>query len=340
MESTMTMGDIFEKPKRELFLDAPNTKFYNYCREREKEIKSTIRLAIKAFDSHVRMLMVRRDELPKWKKDRMKFCLSNIGNYLEELLNELDRTKIENYCKQRQTLGKLYIPFFADMVLIMINSYHGAIETDLHWVNDLTLADSMEISSGNYDYAKLEKYLPERIKEIENLLQALRNVDYVNSRVDHIAEALKVFKSKHYRASNVLLITLIEGLVRSLGAYLKEKQGLSIDPSDKRKYASLERFLKNIPWKQDLKIDGITYGLLTGNYSLNKSDRGNAHLVNLEERLGFLCRRFKENRNLILHGEEINYANHLNNFLNLTALKEVLITIKAYYGLYGTPATS
>ncbi len=338
MESSMTMGDIFKKPKRELFLGVPNNKFYNYCREREKEIKSTIRLAIKAFDTHVQVLMVKSDELPKWKKVRMKFCMSNLGNYLEELLNELDRAKIENYCKQRENLGKLYIPFFADMVLIMINSYHGAIETDLHWVNDLTLADSMHISAGNYDFAKLKKYLPDRIKEIEILLRELKYIDYVNSRIDNIEEALKVFKSKHYRASNVLLITLIEGLVRSLGTYLKKKQSLTLDPSDKRKYASLERFLKNIPWKQDLKIDGITYGLLTGNYSMNKSDKGNAHLVNLEERLGFLCRRFKENRNLILHGEEINYANPLNNFLNLTALKEVLLTIKAYHRLYDTPA--
>jgi hypothetical protein len=334
----MTMRDIFQKPKRELFLDAPNTKFYNYCRKREREIKSTIRLAIKAFDTHVGVLLVRRDELPKWKKDRMKFCMSNIGCYLEELLNELDRTKIENYCKQREILGKLYVPFFADTVLIMINSYHGAIETDLHWVNDLTLADSMAISNGNYDFNKLIKYLPERIKEIEDLLQELKEVHYVNSRTGNVKEALKVFKSKHYSASNVLLITLIEGLVRSLGIYLKEKQVLSVDPSDKRKYASLERFLKNIPWKKDLKIDGINYGLLTGNYSMNKSDKANAHLVNLEERLGFLCRRFKENRNLILHGEEINYANPLNNFLNLTALKEVLLTIKEYHQLYDTPA--
>jgi hypothetical protein len=47
-----------------------------------------------------------------------------------------------------------------------------------------------------------------------------------------------------------------------------------------------------------------------------------------------LCRRFKENRNSILHGEETNYSNSLNSFLNFSALKEVLLTIKEYHALY------
>jgi hypothetical protein len=328
------MGDIFEKPKLELFLNAPDTKFYNYCREREKEIKSTIRIAVKAFDVHVQVLMKRRDELPKWKKERMKFCMTKLGFYLEELLNELDRTKIEEYCKLRGSMGKLYIPFFSDMVLIMINSYYGAIETDLHWVTDLTLADSMDISAGTFDFNKLKKYIPGRISEINTLLGELQEVPYVTARFGNIQEALKSLKSKLYSASNVLLITIIEGLVRSLGIYLNEKQDLSVNPLDKRKYASLERFLKKIPWKRDLQIDGISHGLLTGNYSMSKTNRENAHVIHLEERLGFLCRRFKENRNLILHGEETNYANPSNSFLNLSALKEVLLTIKAYHQLY------
>lgn len=264
----------------------------------------------------------------------MGSCISNLGNYLEELINELDRKKIEDYCKLEEAMGDKFIPFMPDLVLLMINSYHGAVETDLHWVSDLTLADSIAISVGDFNFDKLQSYLPRRVIEVENLVNELQSISHVNTRSNSIHEAIVCFKNQHYNASNVLLITIIEGLVRSLGIYLKEKQALSFDPTDKRKYASLESFLKKIPWKRDLRINDIKHGLLTGKLSINNSLNNDSNLINLTDRLGFLCRRFKENRNSILHGEETNYANALNSFLNLSALKEVLLTIREYNQLY------
>lgn len=330
----ITLGDLLEKPKVELFLHSPNTEFYNSCRIRENEIKKTFTHALRTFNIHVKKIGVDGSKLPKWKKEWVKLCMTNLGDYMEELLGELNKEKIEHYCKREEKLGGKYIPFMPDIVLLMINSYHGAVETDLHWVTDLTLSDSIDISIGNFDFNKLENYLPKRISELKILLQDLKSNDCVTPHLDSIHEALACFKSKHIKASNLLLITTNEGLVRSLGIHLTEKQGLTVNPLDKRKYASLESFLKNIPWKKDLKISGIQYGLITGNYSMSKKQTHNSIFVSLNERLGFLCRRFKENRNTILHGEETNYANSLNSFLNFSALKETLSTIKDYGKLY------
>lgn len=178
------------------------------------------------------------------------------------------------------------------------------------------------------------QYLPSRIKEIQTLCQQLKNIDYVEKHLGSIEEAITCYEVKHLKASNLLLLTIVEGLVRSLGIYLVEKQKLQVNPLDKRKYASLDKFLHAIPWKKDLSITGIMHGLLTGCYSSYKGTEPKLVLVNLTERLGFLSRRFKENRNVILHGEETQYANALNSFLNFSALKEVLLTIESYQSIY------
>jgi hypothetical protein len=275
-----------------------------------------------------------KEEFSKWEKEKAKSCLKNIGAYMEYLLEELDKTKIEKCCSITDVAGEKLIPFLPDMVLMLTNSYQGAIETDLHWITDLTMADTIDISIGDFDFNKLLKYLPFRINEIQTLFLQLKNIDYLQKHSSSIEEAITCYETKYLKASNLLLLTTIEGIVRSLGIYLVEKQNLQVNPLDKRKYASLDKFLHAIPWKKDLRISGIMHGLLTGCSSSYKGTEPELVLVNLTERLGFLGRRFKENRNVILHGEETQYANALNSFLNFSALKEVLLTVESYQSIY------
>jgi len=49
--------------------------------------------------------------------------------------------------------------------------------------------------------------------------------------------------------------------------------------------------------------------------------------ISIKTRLDFLRRRFKENRNLILHGQETEYDKPYYGFINSAALCEVLKTI-------------
>jgi len=330
----ITVADIFNKPKIEIFPDFGTEKFCRDCRTRENDIKHEISMATRSFNYYVKLFGGDEKHLSKWQEEKAKSCAVNLGGYLEFLLEELDKSKIEDYCRAGEALGDAFIPFLPDMVFLMINSFQGAVETDLHWVSDMVLSDAIDISIGEFDYNKLEKYLPVRIVEIRQLLNALEGVNFIDERSGALNEAISCHESNIQKASNLLLITTIEGIVRSLGSFLAGMQQLQVNLQDKRKYASLEGFLNKIPWKADVQINGIKYGLLTGNYSSYKRSAPDYVWSNLTERLGFLCRRFKDNRNSILHGEETQYANALNSFLNFSALKEVLLTVQEYQAAY------
>ena len=330
----ITVKDLFDKPKIVIFSEHRHDDFYKHCKEREKALKEAFAISFKTFNNLLKKFEEKKDSFTKWEKEKVTSCAHNIGDYLEYLLEELDKEKIQKYCSLKDLKGEKLIPFLPDMILMLINSFQGAIETDLHWVTDLTIADTIDISISDFDFNKLLKYLPSRIVEVRKLCQELNDIDYINKHISSIEEAITCYETNHLKASNLLLLTIIEGLVRSLGIYLVEKQRLTVNPLDKRKYASLDKFLHAIPWKKDFSISGIKHGLLTGSYSAYKGNEPDFIIVSLKERLGFLCRRFKENRNMILHGEETQYANALNSFLNFSALKEVLQTIESYQNIY------
>jgi hypothetical protein len=56
--------------------------------------------------------------------------------------------------------------------------------------------------------------------------------------------------------------------------------------------------------------------------------------VNLKTRLDFLRRRFKDDRDLILHGLQDDYGRGWNLFLNFSALSHVYAVLKYYDDLY------
>ena len=63
-------------------------------------------------------------------------------------------------------------------------------------------------------------------------------------------------------------------------------------------------------------------------------DRLGTEKINLKTRLDFLRRRFKDDRDLILHGVEHNYSTKWNLFLNFSALSHVYEVICYYDNLY------
>jgi hypothetical protein len=330
----ISVADIFEKPKIVLFPNGNNDKFYVFCQKREKELKDEIQITLFHFNTHVTILNKSRNELAKWKVTRIGECIYNIGDYIEHLVEELDRPKIEHYCNA-MIQNDSDLPIIKDIVLLMTNSYYSAIEIDLHWIYDLPMIDSLKISEGDFNYELFKNYLPNRFIEIESLIQQLNIIPYVGSYADSFFEAKNSFIAGYTKGSSLILLTIIEGLVRCLGTRLVEKQKLNIDPLNKRKYASLESFINKIPWEKDLRITSIKYGLLTGNIALYKSSDNDEIIVSLKDRIGFLCRRYKENRNTIVHGEKKEYGDILNLFLNFSALKEVLLTIQEYTQVYG-----
>jgi hypothetical protein len=341
MESTKmaTVGQIIHAMKTELFPGEPKNEFERKCRERERLIKQYLDTCGIICDQHIKKPGLNFDTLSYWKKERSKTCIKNICDYITELVVELDKEKIENHCK---TVG-LFRPIFdPDLILLSVNSYYGSVVADVYWISDLTVHEAIQIAGGKLTLEELGNRAPGRISEIKATLQ--KNEEAFSAYAGHIEtinEAFSCYEKKYFKAFNLLLLTSIEGMVRSLGLYLVEKQKLSIDPFDK-KYNSLDNFLRNIPWKEDLELSATRVTLLTGNYTrvnynnleVKRIDPIQKVQISLKTRLDFLRRRFKENRDLILHGQETQYNKPYHGYINASALKEVIDTILECQSVY------
>ncbi|MDO7848248.1 hypothetical protein Q5H92_17910 [Hymenobacter sp. M29] len=335
--STLTIGQIIDALSIEIFDKNTKDSFLQRCIQRENGIKQYIDICGVIMSQLIDKPGLTYKELSYWKKAKVKECMHNLVEYTAELVGELDKEKIEAYCKK--ITGPFSFlqdgAFMPDFTLLMLNSYYGAIYTDVYWIADLTVYEVMEISGGKFNLDELGKKTPDKIDHIKSILLTNSKVfENYKPHIDSVNEAISCYDKKFSKAFNLLLLTGIEGLTRALGRYLVNKQGLEID-SDSDDYNSLDSFLRKIPWKEELKISKTRLSLLTNSYKrVNYNDplvvRGNPFesvSINLKVRLDFLRRRFKENRDLILHGQETEYNKSYNGFINLSALLEVLETI-------------
>ncbi|UWX56366.1 hypothetical protein NYZ99_09260 [Maribacter litopenaei] len=149
-----------------------------------------------------------------------------------------------------------------------------------------------------------------------------------------LLEICKTYEIKSYRACNLLILTSIEGIVRTLGQYLIDKQNLEIDLN--QEFNSLDSYLRKISWKPDYEISDTKYKLLTGDWDFKRDniDPLKNININLKQRLDFLRRRFKEDRDMILHGLESDYGKEWHLFVNFSALEQVYETFEYYMKKY------
>jgi hypothetical protein len=341
--STLTIGQIEDALETELFPNEGKSDFEIFCKEREKLLKQYLNICGQMLVQHVQTPGLALKDISYWKKEKIKVCMSNLFDYLEELYNELDKEKIEDYCNGISSYFLAFKrPFDPDITLLTLNSYYGAIVSDIYWIPSISIMDAMKLSGGQLPLSELGKEIPRKIMELKKLLKS--NSKYLNSyRIyfDTINEAMKCFAKSYNKAFNLLLLTSIEGLTRQLGNYLIEKQNLYIDPYSET-YNSLDGFLRKIPWKEELPISKTTLYLLTSHYKrINYNDpyaeppkAFEQVNVGLKTRLDFLRRRFKENRDIILHSQEIEYDKPQNGFINISALLEVFSAIREFHNLY------
>ena len=338
----ITVGQLLDALKTDIFSDSPTTDFEKKCREREKGLKQYIDIIGVMVHQHITKPEYAGGKLSYWKEEKIKSCIKNLADYTDELVRELNKEKIETYCRQLTPFNFFRSPFDPDITLLMLNSYYGTIVTDIYWISEITIHEAMQISGGKLDISELGKRTPSKITEIQTFLKnnKKRLSEYEN-HFSTIDEAFNCYKNKYHKAFNLLLLTSIEGLTRNLGAYLVNKQGLEVDPYSET-YNSLDNFLRKIPWKADLKRMRTSLSLLTSHYErINYNDPFTKLpdpmeqiSITLKTRLDFLRRRFKENRDLILHGQETEYDKPYHGFVNAAALYEVLETIIECQDIY------
>lgn len=322
----ITMGEIIDALEKEIFIDSERTAY----RERERLLKKFIDITWKQ-SLHIISESTKEDVIQTfYKTERVKHSLRQLSNYIAYLCHQLTRDNIIKYCDKQ---GILLTNSDIDISFLLAHSYYGNIEYDLYWISELKLYDAIGIANGSFEIERFSTYLPATYKHFENLTekQILKNKFY--SDFETTFNEIKIcYKNNLLKACNLLLLTSIEGLVRKIGGVLVEKQNLRINPSDK-KYNSLDSFLRNIPWEKDFKISVSEYRRITAKMDFDP-DRSSSLLddtnISLKDRLDFLRRRFKEDRDLILHGVENNFGKEWQTYINFKALEEVFETINYY----------
>ena len=337
----VTVGQLLLAFQTEIFPKHPDSDFEKKCRQREDGIKQYLDICATIAQQHVEKPGLDFKNLSFWKKEKSKVCLKNISEYIGELVLELTREQIESYCRKTYPFS-FQSTFNPDLVLLMLNSYYGSVVADVYWITDLTVHEAMNIAGGRLTLDDLGKRTPNRIIQIKkNLKEHEGQLSFYKDHLDTVKEAFQCFENKLLRAFNLLLLTSIEGLVRKLGIFLIKKQELSVNPFD-NSYNSLDNFLRKIPWKEDISISRNQLTMLTSNYErVNYNDPLSSRIdpfqkvnVSIKTRLDFLRRRFKESRDLILHGQETEFNKPYHGFINASALEEVIETILECQALY------
>jgi hypothetical protein len=334
----MTIGELLKRIETKLFPNKPTSDFEQRCKSREVSLKEYIEICRLMIMHHIEKPADKNGKLSFWKKEKIKKNMGNLIKYTEELAEELDKNKIEEYCK---TPRFLMSPFEPDIIFLIQNSYYASVITDILWASEITLNEAMEISAGNLDIEDLGKKLPSKIKETKSIIipYLKRNKKYYR-HVPNLKEAVNCYEKKFRKACNLILMTTIEGLVRDLAEFLNEKQGLHLDLST-TKFHSLDSLLRNVNWINDYEISATQLTLIIGQdlTSNERPPRPDDNLlgytkIDLKTRLDFLRRRFKDDRDLILHGVDHDFGKTWNLFLNFSALSHVYEVIKYYDKLY------
>ena len=344
MREEISIGEVMERLKNELFPN-PTNEFDQLCQQRELLIKEYLLIALNLVKQNFEYRSNYEGKIPHWKDGRIEEQVKNLCKYIELLALELDREKIIGHCQFKDK--PMFNAFEPDYTFLMFNTVHGSILSDIMWSGDITVKDSIDISSGNLNIKELGRYLPTKIEWTKNtMLPYLKNSSKFKRHYETLAEVVKCADQGLIRACNLLLMTAIEGIVRDLASILNLKQNLNHDLSS-AKFNSLDNLLRQGDWVEDYEIGMSEYEMLTRskpplvlNYSVPLDFKklniglGFTTKINLKTRLDFLRRRFKEDRDLILHGQDSEYGSNWHLFVNFSALFEVHKTLIYYDRLY------
>ena len=324
-----TVGQIDKKLNTTIFSDE------SIYKQREEILKKYIDITIQ---SCIQLARVPAEVgiISYYKDFRIKRSLKKLCAYMEYLANELDETKIKDFFVKQKQKSPLLIDYSYDIdfSFIFSNSYFGNIKHDLYWIDEITVNEAILLSSGKFKIEKLGSKLPNSFQKFKTVvLPFFKHDSYFKKFYPILSEIENCYNYKAYKACNLLILTAIEGLVRELGLFLIDKQKL--DVKNFNSFNSLDSFLRKIDWKKDYVISKTRYSLLTGNMDFVR-ERNPLKDVNISlmERLDFLRRRFKEDRDMILHGLESDYGKDWHLFVNLSALYNVYETCDYYKKLY------
>jgi len=263
-----------------------------------------------------------------WRKYHIPKMITNLLEYKEELNNKLEDPS-NNF---------IYI----DETLLVKNSFFGMHYSEIfHLLPQLTYKEMIELKTGKLNLEKLKLALPNKISSLKKYSSNyIKNSSRYSEFYPIIEEALKTYELKLIKAANLLVVTCIEGMVRKLAGFLKQEQNLTIN-LEPGNYNSLASLLREDFWKEDLQTESYIVRMLDTpeNFRMRNEYSGvKSHEkfmdISIKIRLGYLRKRFKDNRDLMLHGQNTEYDNITNTFFNFGSLNDIISVLIQYDDKY------
>lgn len=323
-----------------------------------------------------------------------EFKGKSIKNFLEDYGNPDNQIALE-FVHNRLT----QVNEFTTLYSITALAPEKNIIHDITWLRDGTVAEHIKIGLGEMDVSILGKYLPSKIKFIEDeVVPYYLSSGTYSEHLKIIKQAILLSSQEDYLSSNVLLITVTESIVRKLCAFvfLKQNGNISKDKVDEyvyRNFYSLDALLQKGEWKNDYPgslADALTKYIDVNEETLNVArEKYNRHIkakervfkrvdaledyirnenlsdeefdpefvrtraeviqqemnhlisiddfqifISLRVMLHFLIRKYKDDRNLIVHGDFDNLNHKWKNFVSFSALVRVYEVDMAYRKFY------
>jgi len=329
-----------------------------------------------------------------------------IAGYLEAIRPipplSLNATEVEKQ-EAFQKLSKKFSIAFSQggnlFLLMEINRCSPRLSyfNDLTWFKHGNIREHLDYGIGKVDETVFEKYLPYQINRIIETKKTFFSKEYFKDDLILLEAILPLIEEEKFIPANILIITMIEGVVRKFALLVYKKQNPDTTDEAANDFAyirnrSLEKLIKNSAWQKDIPLsfaeflteyahtdnptvthfeekfkchklanDRIEKKLSEFQVMLSKhmenpilSDEEfkaiilkhldglkdeSVHLMNEEDKtvmisidvyLDFLAKKFKEDRNSIIHGKYSFFKEKWKTLVYLTALQTLIEKINWY----------
>lgn len=371
--------------------------------ERIIELKKLKKLANKYLAENTR----EKELNPKsWEREVHEKNIKQLKKIITQLKKKLTEKALVEYIKKaiepkyqvEQLYERMRESSLAFKIITFSPSY--SVVNDLHWIDDGTVRNHIDIAIGEKSPEILGNYLGLKLQFAEaEIFPYLEKDDKYFQVINIFTIALNQAKKGNYLACNILLITGIESLVRLLAKFVYSNQNPEFSEEEVNHYIyerflSLERLILKGDWKEDLLVT-LADAIMMSDYVhdasikkaieletkhleaqkklkerlkkfytdiLNESNNENQEnvlkviedgqeeieafqhdLIPINEknigitfrtRLTFLCRRYKADRNKLIHGKFDTVDKKWKTYIYWTALKKVFLVLKEYNERY------
>lgn len=274
----MILKNIFKKKKQMTVSEEPQVET-----NRLKELKQLKQLANNYLNFYLE-----RQKFPEkdWEKDLSNRNIALLKTTINKLNKLQHNDKIAEYLKairptpplspnateeeKKEAFEKLSMNFAiafgqgSNLSLLMeINRCSPRLSyfNDLTWFKHGTIREHLDYGLGKVDETVFEKYLPYQVNHIIETKKTFFTKQFFKDDLVLLEAVLPLIAKEKFIPANILIITLIEGLVRKFAVLVYKKQNPNCSDEDADIFIyhnfsnlSQEKLIRNSIWKKDIPV--------------------------------------------------------------------------------------